>query len=92
MANAMLRELLDLKIFVDADDDIRFIHRLQRDLEERQRTMGSVINQYLRTVRPAHIRFVETSKKFADIIILDVQNRTAVKGIVHMVKSMIATR
>lgn len=64
-----LRELFDIKIYVDADPDIRFIRRLQRDLRERGRTLGSVIQQYLTTVRPMHLEFVEPSKRYADIII-----------------------
>lgn len=64
-----LRELMDLKIFVDTAPDIRFIRRLQRDMQERGRTMASVIRQYETTTRPMHIEFVESSKKYADIII-----------------------
>lgn len=67
--NKELRELFDYKIFVDTPDDIRFIRRLKRDLTERNRTVNSVIEQYLMTVRPMHIEFVEPTKKFADIII-----------------------
>jgi len=64
-----LRELFDMKIYVDTDPDIRFIRRLTRDIEERCRTMRSVINQYLKTVRPMHLDFVESSKRYADIIV-----------------------
>lgn len=64
-----LRELFDVKIFVDTDADLRFIRRLQRDISERGRTTESVINQYLNTVRPMHLDFVEPSKRYADIII-----------------------
>jgi uridine kinase len=64
-----LRELFDLKIFVDTDADLRFIRRLQRDLEMRGRTIQSVIEQYLTTVRPMHFEFVEPSKRYADIIL-----------------------
>ncbi len=64
-----LRELLDVKIYVDTDPDIRFIRRLQRDLTERGRTTESVIHQYLNTVRPMHLEFVEPSKRYADVII-----------------------
>jgi len=87
LANAKLRKLLDFKIFVDADDDIRFIRRLQRDMKGRQRTIESVINQYMKTVRPMHIEFVEPSKKYADIIVPNVENNTAVEAIVRMVKT-----
>ena len=68
-AEPMLRELFDVKIFVDTDADIRFIRRLQRDILERGRTTESVISQYLETVRPMHLDFVEFSKRYADIII-----------------------
>ncbi|MBN1370862.1 MAG: uridine kinase [Anaerolineaceae bacterium] len=66
---ANLRRLFDVKIFVDTDADIRFIRRLQRDIIERGRTTESVIHQYLGTVRPMHMEFVEPSKRYADIII-----------------------
>lgn len=68
-AEARLRELFDVRIFVDTDDDVRFIRRLQRDITERGRTMESVINQWLQTVRPMHLEFVEPSKRYAHIII-----------------------
>lgn len=64
-----LRELFDLKIFVDAEADVRFIRRLRRDVEERGRSVDSVIQQYLTTVRPMHFDFVEPSKRYADIIL-----------------------
>jgi len=66
---AALREMFDVKIFVDTDPDLRFIRRLERDLAERGRTTESVIKQYLSTVRPMHLEFVEPSKRYADIII-----------------------
>lgn len=66
---ASLRELMDIKIFVDTADDLRFIRRLRRDVEERGRSVDSVIRQYLDTVRPMHEQFVEPSKRFADVII-----------------------
>jgi uridine kinase len=65
----VLRSLFDVKIYVDTDADIRFIRRLQRDIVERGRTTESVINQYLSTVRPMHLEFVEPSKRYADVII-----------------------
>src|SRR5690606_133213 len=68
-AEPELRNLLDVKIFVDTDADVRFIRRLQRDISERGRTVDSVIEQYLETVRPMHLQFVEPSKRYADIII-----------------------
>jgi len=67
--NPQMRELMDIKVFVDTDSDIRFIRRLKRDIHNRGRTMESVIEQYKRTVRPMHLEFVEPSKRYADIII-----------------------
>ncbi|MDP9349330.1 MAG: uridine kinase [Gemmatimonadota bacterium] len=64
-----LRELFDLKIFVDTEADLRFIRRLRRDLELRGRTLDSVIQQYMSTVRPMHFEFVEPSKRYADVIL-----------------------
>jgi uridine kinase len=69
LADDALRELMDVKIYVDTDADIRLIRRIQRDLDERGRTLGSVIQQYLATVRPMHEQFVEPSKRYADVII-----------------------
>ena len=66
---AELREMFDVKIFVDTDSDLRFIRRLERDIAERGRTTESVIKQYQSTVRPMHLEFVEPSKRYADIII-----------------------
>lgn len=68
-AEKELRRLFDMKIYVDTDADIRFIRRLKRDIEERGRTVQSVIDQYLKTVRPMHLEFVENSKRYADIIV-----------------------
>ncbi len=68
-AEPELRRLFDVKIFVDTDADLRFIRRLRRDLVERGRTVESVIAQYLETVRPMHLEFVEASKRWADLII-----------------------
>lgn len=65
----ILRQLFDVKIFVDTDPDIRFIRRLQRDILERGRSTESVVKQYLSTVRPMHLEFVEPSKRYADVII-----------------------
>lgn len=64
-----LRELMDIKVYVDTDPDVRFIRRLQRDMEQRGRSLPSVVTQYLETVRPMHLKFVEPSKRFADVII-----------------------
>jgi uridine kinase len=67
--NKRVRDLLDLKIYVDTPDDIRFIRRLARDIKERGRTVDSVIEQYLNVVRPGHFEFIEPTKSYADIII-----------------------
>jgi uridine kinase len=64
-----LRDLFEMKIYVDTDADIRFIRRLTRDMGERDRTLNSVVDQYLSTVRPMHMEFVEASKRYADIIV-----------------------
>jgi len=68
-ADKRLRDLMDMKVFVDTDPDLRLIRRLQRDITERGRSFESVINQYLRTVRPMHLEFVEPNKRYADVII-----------------------
>ena len=68
-ADARLLDQMDIKVFVDTPDDIRFIRRLRRDLAERGRTVDSVIEQYIATVRPMHMQFVEPSKRYADVII-----------------------
>ncbi|ULG73498.1 uridine kinase [Macrococcus brunensis] len=69
LENEQLRDLMDVKIFVDTDADLRILRRMMRDIEERGRTMESVIEQYLTVVRPMHNQFIEPTKKYADIII-----------------------
>lgn len=64
-----IREMLDIKVFVDTDADVRIIRRIQRDIKERGRTIDSVIEQYLNVVRPMHLQFVEPTKRYADLII-----------------------
>ena len=64
-----LRDLMDIKIFVDTDDDVRIIRRIKRDIEERGRTLDSVINQYLTAVKPMYHQFIEPTKRYADVII-----------------------
>jgi uridine kinase len=86
-----LREMMDVKLYVDTDADLRFIRRLQRDIQERGRTMESVIHQYLTTVRPMHLEFVEPSKRYADIIIPSGGfNTTAIDVIVARVERLLA--
>jgi len=90
-ADAILRELFDVKIYVDTDADIRFIRRLQRDIEERGRTTKSVIQQYLTTVRPMHLEFVEPSKRYADVIIPEGGlNTVAMDMVVARIESLFA--
>jgi len=85
-----LRELMDIKLYVDTDADLRFIRRLERDIEERRRTLGLVIAQYLETVRPMHLEFVEPSKRHADIIIpAGGYNETAIEMIVARIQRML---
>jgi len=85
-----LRDLFDLKIYVDTDADIRFIRRLKRDIEERGRTTESVINQYLETVRPMHLEFVEPSKRYASVIIPEGgHNTVALDLIVARIEAML---
>ncbi|MGP4041770.1 uridine kinase [Gracilibacillus sp. D59] len=67
--DARLMELMDIKVFVDTDADLRIIRRLLRDINERGRSIDSVINQYIQTVRPAHLQFIEPTKRYADVII-----------------------
>ena len=89
-ADAGLRQLMDVKIYVDTDGDIRFIRRLQRDIAERGRTTDSVVHQYLATVRPMHEEFVEPSKRFADVIIPEGGfNEVAMDMIAARIKSLL---
>ena len=87
--DAELRRLMDVKVFVDADDDTRFIRRLQRDISERGRTVASVIDQYLGTVKPMHLEFVEPGKRYADIIIpLGGHNTVAIDMLLTLIRSL----
>jgi len=87
---AALRERFDVKIFVDTDADIRFIRRLRRDIAERGRTLDSVFEQYLTTVRPMHLEFVEPSKRYADLIIPEGgHNTVALDVVVARIRQML---
>jgi uridine kinase len=89
--DAALRDLMDIKVFVDTDSDTRFIRRLQRDVAQRGRTMDSVIDQYQNTVKPMHLEFVEPSKRYADVIIpLGGHNTVAVDLLLTMLRSIAA--
>lgn len=90
-SEAVLRKLFDIKIFVDTDADLRFIRRLKRDISERGRTADSVIEQYLATVRPMHLKFVEPSKRYADVIVPEGGfNWVAIDMIADRIRSMMA--
>lgn len=88
-----LRDLLDIKIFVDTDPDIRFIRRLQRDITERGRTTDMVVQQYLTTVRPMHLEFVEPSKRYANIIIPEGGlNEVAMDMVIARIETLLSKR
>jgi uridine kinase len=88
-ADAELRSLMDVKVFVDTDDDTRFIRRLQRDVSERGRTVDSVIDQYLSTVKPMHLEFVEPSKRYADVIVPEGgHNQVAIDMLMTLIRSL----
>jgi len=85
-----LRDLIDIKIYVDTDADIRILRRIQRDINERGRTLDSVINQYLKTVRPAHEQFIEPFKRYADIIVPEGgHNKVAIDMVVTKILSVL---
>lgn len=85
-----LRDLMDIKIFVDTDPDVRILRRIRRDIKERGRTLDSVIEQYLTTVKPAHEQFVEPTKKFADLIIPEGgRNKVAIDIMASKIASII---
>ena len=89
--NEPLRNLMDIRIFVDTDADLRFIRRLVRDIRDRGRTLESVIEQYQKTVRPMHLEFVEPSKRYADIIIPEGgHNEVGIDLVIQKVRSLIA--
>jgi uridine kinase len=86
-----LRAQLDVKLFVDTDADLRFIRRLARDIQERGRTLDSVIEQYMKTVRPMHLEFVEPSKRYADVIIPEGGfNEVAIEMVAARVRGLLA--
>ena len=90
LAEKEVRELCDILIYVDTDSDIRFIRRLKRDIEERGRSLDSICQQYLNTVRPMHEQFIEPSKKYAHIIIPEGgNNKVAIDLLITKMKSII---
>jgi len=89
--NELLRNLMDIRVFVDTDADLRFIRRLVRDIRDRGRTLESVIDQYQKTVRPMHLEFVEPSKRYADIIIPEGgHNEVGIDLVIQKVRSLMA--
>lgn len=88
-----LRDLMDIKIFVDTDPDVRIIRRLVRDIKQRGRTMESVIDQYLNVVRPMHLQFIEPTKRYADIIVPEGgKNKVAIDLLVTKIKTILQER
>lgn len=88
--NPQLRDLMDIKIFVDTDADVRILRRILRDVKERGRSLDSVVNQYLTTVKPMHEQFVEPSKRCSDIIVLEGgHNVVALDMIIQRIKSFV---
>ena len=90
LADSRLREVMDLRVYVDTDPDIRVLRRLERDMSERGRSFASVAAQYHATVRPMHLQFVEPSKRYADVIIPEGYNRDAVGALVSMIRDVLA--
>ncbi len=90
LAEPKLRDMMDLRIYIDTDGDLRVLRRLQRDLVERGRSVETVVNQYLETVRPMHLQFVEPSKRYADIIVPEGYNESAVGTVTSMIRDVLA--
>jgi uridine kinase len=91
LAHASLRDLMNIKLYVDADPDIRFIRRMERDIEERARSTESVVRQYQESVRPMHLEFVEPSKRYADVIIpRGGHNRVAVDMVITTLREIVS--
>jgi uridine kinase len=90
LAEEALRRLMDIKLFIDTDADVRILRRLQRDLKERGRSFDSVQRQYLASVRPMHLEFVEPSKRYADLIVPEgAQNEVALEAVLARVDAML---
>jgi uridine kinase len=91
LAEDPLRRLMDIKLFIDTDADVRILRRLRRDLKERGRTFESVERQYLESVRPMHLEFVEPSKRYADLIVPEgAENAVALEAVVARVNAILA--
>ncbi len=90
-AEPALRDLLDFKVFVDTDADVRLVRRIRRDLSERGRDVGDVLRQYMQTVRPMHLEFVEPSKRWADVIVPEGgENRVALEMVSARLEQLLA--
>lgn len=90
LSDKKLRDLMDIKVFVDTDEDIRFIRRLQRDTEQRGRSVSSVIEQYLATVKPMYNQFIEPTKRYADIIVPEGgENTVAIDMLTTKIRSVL---
>jgi uridine kinase len=93
LAEEPLRRLMDIRLFIDTDADVRILRRLSRDIHARGRTFDSVQRQYLESVRPMHLEFVEPSKRYADLIIPEgAENEVALEAVVARVNAMLAGR
>jgi len=93
LAEESLRRIMDIKLFIDTDADVRILRRLRRDLKERGRTYDSVEKQYLESVRLMHLEFVEPSKRYADLIIPQgAQNNVALDAVIARVQAMVAVQ
>ena len=91
LAEEPLRRLMDIKLFIDTDADVRILRRLQRDIRERGRSFESVQRQYLESVRPMHLEFVEPSKRYADLIIPEgAENEVALEAVVARIRAILA--
>jgi uridine kinase len=92
-AERAVRELLDFKVFVDTDADVRLVRRIRRDLAERGRELDDVLRQYMTTVRPMHLEFVEPSKRWADVIVPEGgENRVALEMVIARVEQLLAAK
>jgi uridine kinase len=91
LAEEPLRRLMDIKLFIDTDSDVRVLRRLQRDLRERGRSFEAAQHQYLESVRPMHLEFVEPSKRYADLIIPEgAENLVALEAVVARIRAILA--
>lgn len=93
LADKALRDLMDIKIFIDTDADLRILRRIERDLKDRKRTIESIFEQYRTTVRPMHLDFVEPSKRYADVIIpTGAQNTVAIDMLIRSIKQKLSPK